>query len=151
MYVSGTVFQQKIQISLHQTILQEHNENPGLEHNQQTVACSGRCKGEVIVWVQISLNTFRYGGDVPQGTFPSRWWIILFLPGQRHLPRRRFGWWTQPCKSQAAGGACSFSEAGLDHGTLFEGRLLLGRDGIHFSKWDKGIFASRMADLPRRS
>jgi len=46
---------------------------------------------------------------------------------------------------------CQQQDFGLDHGTLFEDQHLLGRDEIYLTKWDKGIFASRMADLVRRS
>ena len=36
------------------------------------------------------------------------------------------------------------------HGTMSEDWGLLGRDGIHLSKWDKNVFANRQLSLVRR-
>ena len=38
-----------------------------------------------------------------------------------------------------------------NHGTLFADQHLLGRDGIHLTKQDKGILPSRMADWARKA
>lgn len=37
------------------------------------------------------------------------------------------------------------------HGTLFEERGLLSKDGIHLTKWGKSVFANRLANRVRRA
>jgi len=38
-----------------------------------------------------------------------------------------------------------------DFGSLFDDRELLGRDGIHMTKWGKNVFPDMLANLVRRS
>lgn len=87
-----------------------------------------------------------HGGDAPQGTVP-----ITHRPNYPSTAEQDLREDAALQVSTSSHRRCQHQGVHFySHGILSEVGGLLGRDGIHLTKWSKGIFANRLANLVRR-